>query len=121
MAIRDISENARNIRNLTILYGNLLTKYGYFGGVLYLCIWFYLMFYLFKYHRKSDYAFLGAALTLNMFLLSFSGTTISDQGNFIFPYIIYLMVNKAVTEKKRHDQYIVANNEDNGDSIPDNR
>ena len=121
LGLLDEEGETQQLSTPDISYGNLLTKYGYFGGVLYLCIWFYLMFYLFKYHRKSDYAFLCAALTLNMFLLSFSGTTISDQGNFIFPFIIYLMVNKAVTEKKRHNQYIVANNEDNGDSIPDNR
>ena len=121
LGLTDEEGNTQQLSTPDISYGNILSKYGYLGGVLYLCIWFYLMFYLFRYHKYSDYAFLGAAITLNMFLLSFSGTAISDQGNFIIPFIIYILVNKAVTEHKRKNPYIVPKDEDNGIIIPDNR
>ena len=121
LGLLDEEGDIQQLSTPDISYGNILTKYGYFGGTLYLCIWFYLFFYFLKYHKRSDYAFLGAALTLNMFLLSFSGTTISDQGNIIFPYIIFLLVNKAVTEYKRNNIDIVSEDENNGSSISDYR
>lgn len=79
-----------------ISYGNILSKYGYFGGSLFIMIWLYLLHYFIKYRNRNDYSFLGATLVLNMMLLSLSGNSISDQGNFVFPFIIYLLVNRGL-------------------------
>ena len=76
-----------------ISYGNLFSKYGYLGSIIYLCIWIYLLFFFIHHKRDNDYSFLGLLIVLEMILLSFSGTSTSDQGNLIYPFMVYLLVH----------------------------
>ena len=76
-----------------ISYGNLFSKYGYLGSVIYLCIWLHLLFFFIKENRNNEFAFLGLLIVLEMILLSFSGTSTSDQGNFVYPFMVYLLVH----------------------------
>ena len=84
-----------------ISYGNLFSKYGYLGSFIYLSIWFYLLFFFIHNKRDNDYSFLGLLIVLEMLLLSFSGTSTSDQGNLIYPFMVYLLVNYKKLEKSR--------------------
>ncbi len=102
IGLMDEEGNMPQLSTGDISYGNILTKYGYFGGTLFLCIWIYLLYYFIKWRKVSDYSFLGVALIINMILLSLSGTSISDQGNLIFPYIIFLLLNKSIFDYKLH-------------------
>lgn len=121
LGLLDEEENIQQLSTPDISYGNLLTKYGYFGGVLFLCIWGYLLYYFIRYHKESDYSFLGAVLVLNMFLLSFSGTSISDQGNFIFPFVVFILVNKGITNYKQQHFNTLPSDEVHTDNISADR
>ena len=82
-----------------ISYGNLFSKYGYLGSIIYLCIWVYLLFFFIHHKRDNDYSFLGLLIVLEMILLSFSGTSTSDQGNLIYPFMVYLLVHYKNQDK----------------------
>lgn len=88
-----------------ISYGNLLSKYGYLGGFLYLSIWFYLMSYFFYHRNDSDYALAGFLHVLALMLIAFAGTTVSDQGNLLFPFMLLIYVKKKLYKK---NQYVVS-------------
>lgn len=90
LGLRDEDGNITQLSTPDISYGNLLSKYGYLGGFLFLIIIFYLLGYFFKYRKLSSYFFLGFLLILNNLLISFSGTTISDQGNLAFVFLLYV-------------------------------
>ena len=79
-----------------ISYGNLLSKYGYVGGILYLTLWFYLLFFFFHYRKETDYSFAGFLLILELMLIGIAGTSVSDQGNLIFPLMIFVYVKKEL-------------------------
>ncbi len=79
-----------------ISYGNLLSKYGYVGGFLYLFVWFYLLGFFFIHRKHLDYAFVGFLLVLDLMLISIAGTSVSDQGNLIFPFMIFIYVNNTI-------------------------
>ena len=92
LGLRDADGNVMQLSTPDISYGNLLTKYGYFGGVLYLFIWTYLLFFFWNRRKETDYSFVGFLLILNTFLIALAGAAISNQGNIIFPFMIYLYI-----------------------------
>ena len=96
LGLTDEDDNIAQLFTPDISYGNLLSKYGYVGGMLFLMIWIHMLLYLFKYRNDDDLAFVGFLLLVNCFLLGFSGTTISDQGYMIFPLMVYILVAQRV-------------------------
>ena len=45
-------------------------------------------------------AFVGMLLIINSLLLGFSGTSISDQGYFITPFMIYVIIQSNIFKKQ---------------------
>ena len=98
LGLMDEEENIAQLTTPDISYGNLLSKYGYVGGVLFLFIWFQMLATFIRYHKEDDMAFAGMLLVINAILLGFSGTTISDQGYLITPYLAYIVLIHKVTK-----------------------
>ncbi|MBQ4223710.1 MAG: hypothetical protein II674_07715, partial [Prevotella sp.] len=46
--------------------------------------------------KHLDYAFVGFLLVLDLMLISIAGTSVSDQGNLIFPFMIFIYVNNTI-------------------------
>ena len=90
-----------------ISYGNLFSKYGYLGSVIYLCIWFHLLFFFIRHKRDNEYSFLGLLIVLEMIFLSFSGTSTSDQGNLIYPLMVYLLAHYKNKENSKKQSIAV--------------
>jgi len=90
-----------------ISYGNLLSKYGYLGGILYLMIWLYILFFFFHHRKQSDVSFIGFLLVLDLMLIAIAGTSISDQGNFIFPLMIFVYVKKELLPLSESEEELV--------------
>ena len=116
LGLMDEEENIAQLTTPDISYGNLLSKYGYVGGVLFLFIWFQMLATFIRYHREDDMAFAGMLLVINAILLGFSGTTISDQGYLITPYLAYVVLIHKVTKEPLPEPAIAerANGQDAG-------
>ncbi len=91
-----------------ISYGNLLSKYGYVGGLLYLLLWFYLMIFFFHHRKDSDYSLAGFLLVLTLMLIAIAGTSVSDQGNLIFPLMLFVYVKRELSLKYHKEQSVEA-------------
>ena len=96
IGLLDDDNNIWQLGTPDISYGNILTKYGYVGGILFLMIWIALLSTFFKYRNQDDLAFVGFLLLVNYFLLGFSGTIISDQGNMAFPFALFILIAQKV-------------------------
>lgn len=96
IGLLDDDNNIWQLGTPDISYGNILTKYGYVGGILFLMIWIVLLSTFFKYRNQDDLAFVGFLLLVNYFLLGFSGTIISDQGNMAFPFALFILIAQKV-------------------------
>lgn len=90
-----------------ISYGNLLSRYGYLGSIIYLSIWIHLLIFFIHHRKDNEYSFLGLLIVLEMLLLSFSGASTSEQGNLVFPFMIYLLVHHNNQEKIIQQSFIV--------------
>ncbi len=106
LGIRDEDGNITQLTTPDISYGNLLSKYGYLGSILFLLIVFYLLIYFYKNRKQSSYSFLGFLIILNNLLISFSGTTISDQGNLAFVFLLYVYTLISPQEQDGEKQTI---------------
>lgn len=95
LGLSDEDGDVTQLSTPDISYGNLLSKYGYVGGILFLFIWIHILVVFYKY-RRDDLAFVSFLLIANDFLLGFSGTTISDQGNLIIPFSIFIIIESRV-------------------------
>lgn len=89
-----------------ISYGNLLTKLGLLGGIVYLAFAISLIIFLFKKRKENIYILIGAAQMIVAFLNSFAGTTLSDASNFC---MIFLMLSTIYTYKKSANNNISLN------------
>ena len=109
LGLIDEEENMAQLTTPDISYGNLLSKYGYVGGVLYLMIWLQILATFIKRRKEEEMAFVGMLLIINCILLGFSGTTISDQGYLITPFLAYvLLIHKIFenSEEKKRNEHI---------------
>lgn len=89
-----------------ISYGNLLTKLGLLGGIVYLAFAISLTIFLFKKRKENIYILIGAAQMIVAFLNSFAGSTLSDASNFC---MIFLMLSTIYTYKKSANNNISLN------------
>jgi hypothetical protein len=92
LGLRDADGNVMQLSTPDISYGNILTKYGYMGGIIYLSLWVYLLLFFYKRKREDDYSFVGFLLIFNTILIAFAGCAISNQGNVIFPFLLYISI-----------------------------
>lgn len=85
-----------------IAYGNLLTKLGFMGGIIYL--WFTISLTLFFFQHKKVHPLLltCSAYMITMFITSFAGSNLSEvrQFSFLFIFIpIYFYYLKNITKE----------------------
>ena len=82
-----------------IAYGNLLTKFGYMGGLIVFLIWIRLFLMLFKGREYNPLIFCMSLLLFNYIIGSLSGSTISTTGNLIAPFATIAMLYKIKTNQ----------------------
>ena len=83
------------LRTPDIAYGNMLTQFGYLGGLLLLGIWFRLVKLFYKARNKNAWVFcMFLFLTLNI-VASISGDFISITGNLVIPYLLLPMLRES--------------------------
>ena len=75
-----------------ISYGNILTQFGFLGGILYLLIWSRLFRINYTRRGKSPLARAMALFLLYCFLESFAGTNLSVVAHLILPIIVTQLV-----------------------------
>ena len=70
-------------------------------------IWLQILATFIKRRKEDEMAFVGMLLIINCILLGFSGTTISDQGYLITPFLAYVLLIHKISEnseeKKRNE------------------
>ena len=71
-----------------IAYGNMLTQFGYVGGVILLCIWIRLFILFYKNRQQDELIFCMALFIFNYIIGSISGNAISSTGNLIIPFVM---------------------------------
>lgn len=103
LGLKDAEDNIAQMVTPDISYGNLLSKYGYVGGGIYLMIWIYLIIHFYRQRHNSPLSFLAFLLIFDNIFLSFSGSTISDQGNLAIPFMLYVIISKSVESFKETD------------------
>lgn len=95
------SEDINDIAQLAtpdISYGNLLTKLGLLGGLVYLAFAISLTIFLYKEKKDDTLVLLASATMITAFLNSFSGTTLSEPRNFALIFMIMsLLLYKGKT------------------------
>lgn len=70
-----------------IAYGNLLTKLGFGGGIIYLCILISLAMFLYKNRKANALTIVCAAQIIMLFVLSMSGSMLSESKNLTMYFI----------------------------------
>ena len=94
------NEETRHIDQLStpdIAYGNLLTKLGFGGLIIYLVFYFQLAMFFFRNRKIHPIFSVCSASTIIMFISSFSGSSFSNPQAFAIYFIfipIYLHLNK---------------------------
>lgn len=71
-----------------IAYGNILTKLGFVGGGIYLCLMINMLAFLYKNRRINSLTIVGAAMMIMLFIGSISGSAMSAPKNLSFYFII---------------------------------
>ena len=91
LGLKDEDGQVVQLSTPDISYGNILTKYGYLGGLIFLSIWFYLLYFFYNNRHKDALIFISFLLIVCMILISFAGNAIFNHGNFIIPFFLYIM------------------------------
>ena len=84
-----------------IAYGNLLTKLGFVGTVIYLIFAVHLAVFFFKQRKQHPLFVICSAFTIVMFIISFAGSSRMDAQSFSFLFIfvslyLYQQSHKSV-------------------------
>lgn len=83
-----------------IAYGNLITQYGYVGGILLLSIWIRLLMMFYRKKLQNSLVFSIFLFLFSIIIGSLSGSTISTTGNLIFPFLfINLLISDTSNNK----------------------
>lgn len=78
-----------------IAYGNLITQFGYVGGLILLSIWIKLFFVIYKRRKEHELIFCMSLLMLNYIIGSISGSSISTTGNLIIPFLVLALIHNT--------------------------
>lgn len=76
-----------------IAYGNLITQFGYVGGIILLCIWVRLFVIFYNNRKRNELLFCIALLLFSNIIGSISGSAISTTGNLVTPFIFLSLIN----------------------------
>ena len=81
-----------------IAYGNLITQFGYMGGLILLCIWVRLFVIYYKNRKSNELVFCTALLLFYYIVSSISGSTISTTGNLVTPFMFLSLINTQIPQ-----------------------
>lgn len=84
-----------------ISYGNLLTKLGLLGSLIYLLFAISLTAFLYRKRKENLLLLICACQMITAFLNSFSGTTLSDASNFALMFIILSIIYNQQENKSK--------------------
>lgn len=85
-----------------IAYGNLVTQFGFLGGILLLYIWFIMTIISYKYREFHPLVFCLFITLTSYILSSVSGSIISDTGNLVIPFLILAFLMKLRCSSKKY-------------------
>ena len=91
-----------------IAYGNMLTRFGYGGSILFLSLWVCMLKILHKSLRKNSFAFVGYIYILLMLFVSLAGRGIFNTGNMVIPFLFITYYLKDQEIKKIYAKYKVS-------------
>lgn len=79
-----------------ISYGNIMTRFGFLGGVIYITFIVSLLFFLLKRRKDNVFILVSAASIMLLFINSFSGSLMSETRSFTiyFLFLSFLFNNK---------------------------
>ncbi len=83
----DEDGNVSQLHTPDTSYGNLLSKLGFIGGVIYLIFVLSLLFFFFRFRKKSPLFASCAASLLLLILTGFSGSDLSEPRNFAIYFL----------------------------------
>lgn len=81
-----------------IAYGNLLSRLGFAGGIIYLCFLVSLAVFLYKNRKANSLAIVGTSMLIMLFLLSFAGSALSEPQNLIVYFIAMATIFQKYNE-----------------------
>lgn len=71
-----------------ISYGNLISKWGFGGTIIYLLFVIYMIAYLFRHRKDNPFATVAAASIAMLLFSSISNSSLSEPNNFVIYYIV---------------------------------
>ena len=118
--VYDEKDNIGQLSTPDTSYGNLLTKFGYFGGVFLCLIWLRLLVIGWKYKKKDEWMFILFLLSGEYFLVSFAGDVISNPSELSIFFILTTLYFCKLQDKALNTIREVANSSQQNDDIIDN-
>jgi len=109
--INDETGSIAQLYTPDIAFGNLLTSYGYVGGVILLLLWLRLLIVFFKQKRGDELLICMFLFLLHNILNSISSDTISNTANLVFPFLLLPLIydgngiNKQIVLKDEDHTY----------------
>lgn len=70
-----------------ISYGNLLSRLGFVGGIIYLCMLASFAIFLYKHRKTNPFVLVCTAMIIMLFVGSISGSALSEPKNFVMYFI----------------------------------
>jgi len=98
--IGNVDRDTKKVAQLStpdIAYGNMLTKFGYGGSLIFMAIWICMLMLLYKSCKKDSFSFVGFIYIMLMLFVSLAGRGIFNTGNMVVPFMFvtyYLKNNK---------------------------
>lgn len=86
-----------------IAYGNMITKFGYGGSIIFLLIWINIFIIFYKQKDYSSLAFCGMIYVFYAICVSISSKGIFNTGNLTLPYLIiaYCQQQRALIQQSK--------------------
>ena len=114
--VYDEKDNIGQLSTPDSSYGNLLTKFGYVGGV----IWFRLLVIGWKYKKKDEWMFILFLLSGQYILVSFAGDVISNPAYLSIFFVLTTLYFCKLQDKALNTIREVTNSSQQNDDIIDN-
>ncbi len=98
-----------------IAYGNIISRLGFGGGLIYLLMLISLACYLYKQRRTNALLIVGAAQLIMLFLCSFAGSSLSEPKNLVMYFVMISMIlhKNQISQLKRPKDLLLYKNINN--------
>lgn len=101
----ELTGRAVQLESPDISYSPLIIRYGYLGGLIFLNIYFYLLYFFYK-KRHIDYGLVGLLLLILSFLVSFFSDNLLQPINYALFMLLYAITQKR--EEYLQEQEIIS-------------